>query len=1045
MMQPPGALLGYRYELMEIIGAGGMGVVYRAIDRLSETKVALKRVSVPDDQLQFASRTEEKDLRLSLTQEFRTLASLRHPNIISVLDYGFDDERQPYYAMELLDEPRDLLEHGQGFPIAQKINLLVQMLQALAYLHRRGIVHRDLKPDNALVSRGEVKLLDFGLAVALEYQREQDPGETLSGTLAYMAPEVISGESATFSADLYAVGVIAYQLVAGRYPFAIANVQQLLNDILFTTPDVYSLEIDPRLAFVLARLLTKTPDMRFGSAQEAILALCEATDQPPPPETAAIRESFLQAAHFVGREAELRRLQTALSAARDGQGSAWLISGESGVGKSRLMEELRVYALVEGMIVLRGQGIASGSQPYQYWREPVRRLALSTDLSDTDAAALREIVPDIAALLGRELPDLPELDRRTAQQRLIGAVVSLFQRQTRPVALLVDDLQWAVESLEILRVLVSGVQRFPLLIVGSFRDDEAPGLPQDLSEMRLIKLDRLPPREIAQLSASMLGDVGREAHLVNMLERETEGNVFFLIEVVRVLAEEAGRLADIGLKTLPARVFAGGIQQIVQRRLGQVPDWAQPLLKLAAIAGRQIDLRVLNALLSDAVSRRAYDLDEWLIVCADAAVLEALEGQWRFVHDKLREAMLSEMPPPEQRALHRVVALAVEAAYPNDTSQYNRLAQHWSAAGDADNERYYAGLAGAQFLRVGAFREAAHFLAQALLLTPRSDPRAQAQLQLRLGEAHQGTSDYAEARRLFEEALQRARTLDDSALIAAAQQRLGTLTVIQGDFEVAKRVYADCLSAAAAAGDTVTRAHTLALLGEIATNQGQFEQADACLREALELAEQSDDANTLMTVLRGKSKFHFQRKEFVSATQYSARSMTLAERSGDRYTLARNINSIGVIAAVQGDYPEARTRYTAALALFRETGDRWGSAFVQNNLGFVHLFLGDLDAAAAEFRGALTEALAIGAIPVILEVFVGLARIGLAHGERETPLELLGLALGHPATFEDVRVLSQPALDLLEAELTADGLKARLARGQGQDAVAVARRVLRGE
>jgi tetratricopeptide (TPR) repeat protein len=1042
MNQPSGGLLGYRYELLDQIGAGGMGVVYRALDRLSETTVALKRVSVPQEHLLYASRTAEKDLRLSLAQEFRTLASLRHPNIISVLDYGFDEERQPYFAMELLDNPHDLLEHGSGLPINQKTDLLVQMLQALAYLHRRGIIHRDLKPDNALVSRGEVKLLDFGLAVALEYQREQDAGDTLSGTLAYMAPEVIGGETATFSADLYAVGVIAYQLFAGRYPFVVTGVQQLLNDILFTTPDVDNLEIDPRLAFVLARLLTKTPDMRFASAQETILALCEATDQPPPLETAAIRESFLQAAQFVGREDELHQLRAALSKSQDGQGSAWLIGGESGVGKSRLMEELRVYALVDGMTVLRGQGIASGSQPYQYWREPVRRLALSTDLSDTDAAALCEVVPDIAALLGRDLPDLPELDQRTAQQRLIGAVVSLFQRQTRPVALLIDDLQWAVESLEILRALVSTVERLPLLIVGSFRDDEAPSLPHDLSEMRLIKLDRLQPPEIAKLSASMLGDVGRESHVVSLLERETEGNVFFLIEVVRALADEAGRLEDIGLKTLPARIFAGGIQQIVQRRLGQVPTWAQALLKLAAIAGRQIDLRVLASLIADVDVSSPYDLDSWLLACADAAVLETLEGQWRFVHDKLREAMLNEMQPQERQALHRSVAQAVEATYPDDPSQYNRLAQHWSAAGEADRELHYAVLAGTQFLHVGAFREAVQFLAQALLLTPASEPRAQAQLQLRLGEAHQGISDYAEARRLFEEALERARLLGDDALTAAAQQRLGRLAVILGDFESAKSSFADCLTAADAAGDSLTRAHTLALLGEIATNQGQFEQAGTWLEEAFLLAEQNDDAYVQMMVLRAQSKFHFQHKDYASASEYAARSMTLAERSGDRYSLARIHNSIGVIAAVTGDYPTARDRYTAALALFRETGDRWGTAFVQNNLGFVELFLNDLDAAASDFHGALTDSLAIGAIPVILEVFVGLARIGLARGERQTPLELLGLALGHPATFEDVRVLSQPALDQLEAELTPDALKAGLARGQAQDALTVARSLL---
>ena len=109
--------------------------------------------------------------RLALTKEFRLLSSLRHPHIIKVLDYGFDDNLTPYYTMELLENPQTILEAGEGLNFGGKWRLIMQLLQALQYLHRRGVLHRDLKPDNVLVVEGQVKVLDFGLAGAREYRR----------------------------------------------------------------------------------------------------------------------------------------------------------------------------------------------------------------------------------------------------------------------------------------------------------------------------------------------------------------------------------------------------------------------------------------------------------------------------------------------------------------------------------------------------------------------------------------------------------------------------------------------------------------------------------------------------------------------------------------------------------------------------------------------------------------------------------------------------------------------------------------------------------
>ncbi len=246
---PSLTLISNRYRIVRQIGAGGMGTVFEAEDRLSGERIALKQVvaatlrPTPD-----ALPEITDEIALKLAQEFQTLASLRHPNVISVLDYGFDTtetgERLVYYTMELLDGAESILAASEALTLRPKIDRLISLLQALTYLHRRGVLHRDLKPENVLVvGATQVKVLDFGLSVL----RGQHNDNLFSGTLAYTAPEIFRGGSPTESSDLYAVGVIAYQLLTGLYPFDKSNMNTLLNSILNSYPDLTPLYTSARV------------------------------------------------------------------------------------------------------------------------------------------------------------------------------------------------------------------------------------------------------------------------------------------------------------------------------------------------------------------------------------------------------------------------------------------------------------------------------------------------------------------------------------------------------------------------------------------------------------------------------------------------------------------------------------------------------------------------------------------------------------------------------------------------------------------------------
>lgn len=792
----PPPTVGGRYQLTRQIGKGGMGTVYEALDRLSSQTVALKQMLVAPGALHYNSHDPALDPFLALAQEFRIMASLRHPNINSVLDYGFDDARQPFFTMELLHEAQTIFQAAWRSDNA-RIDILIELLQALEYLHRRGIIHRDLKPANILVVNNQVKVLDFGLSI----NRGQDDPDHIAGTLGFIAPEVLLGDASVPASDLYAVGVIGYELFTGAALFGTYESRILVEGTLNLVPDVSAIP-NARIQPVIARLLSKDPEDRYqGNAAAVISALCDAGGYPRPQETVAIRDSFLQSARFVGRDAELRRLLAALNEVQLGSGSVWLVGGESGSGKTRLLDEMRIQTLTQGVLVVRGRNISEGAGLYQMWRAVLRWLCLITPLSAAEASILKPVVVDIDVLLGHDVPNAPVVNPDFAQERLQMTIVELFKRQKRPLLLILEDLHWAgPESLDLLRRISSEVAALPLLIVASYRNDERRDLSGLLPTAQTISLDRLKAPDIAELSVAMLGEAGRQPRLLELLQHETEGNVFFLVEVMRALADQAGELDRVGAMSLPEQVSAQGIQQIIRRRLDRVPAAERPLLQVAAVAGRQIDPKLMQKL-----APPQFDLNRWLVVCLNMAVLETQDGAWQFSHDKLRDGVLAELSISEKQRLHRAIAEALEDVYLHSPDHIVAVAYHWAMAGDASKEEQYAALIGRQALANGAYAQAVEALKRALLLTQaghsekddserRKDMVA---LKRQLAESYNGLGDATRARQSYEESLNEARQIGHKRGEIEALNALGNLDFSQHHSDDAYRSYQLALPLAA--------------------------------------------------------------------------------------------------------------------------------------------------------------------------------------------------------------------------------------------------------
>lgn len=1051
-----------------------MGEVYAALDRLTGTQVALKRVLHSPQELLIDSATtttDSGDARRTLANEFRVLTSLRHPHIINVLDYGFDSQGFPYYTMTLLKTPRTITEAAPALSFQARVTAFVQTLQAVAYLHRRGVLHHDLKPANILIDeQGAVKVLDFGLAT-------HEHILSSNGTLWYMPPEIIQQQPpASIQSDLYSVGIVAYELFTGVYPFNCTIPDKLIEQLLFEVPD--SQPIPLPLRPIIIRLLMKNPADRYPDAEAVLAELAEISGGAITVEDASVRESFLQAARFVGRERELNLLtrqldQIFIQPARNRndeqaapRGAAFLIGGESGVGKSRLLDELQTYALTNGALVLRGQCIAEGGEPFQMWRDVVRRLLVEQEVNDIQAATLGEIIPDIDDLLGRKIALLPTLGVRSAQSRLVDAILGLFQHQTKPTLLILEDLQWGLESIIPLRRLLSLCSKLPLLIVGSYRSEEAPILPMQLPEMKQIMLSRLTMDEISALCQAMIGINGTHETLVEYLHRQSEGNVLFLIEVIRALADDVGNLSSIGLKPLPEQVVSGGIERIIARRLQSLPSEAAPTLRLAAVAGRNIDERLLRWLIGE-------DAERWLQAGMNAAILEVVDAQWRFAHDRLRDAILSTIPKAELAEYHRLVAEGLEALYPNTDALAGTLYDHWRAANNAEKEAYYAVMVTAQRWRLGIVNEAYQMLQQALQLDPQDgtlrlelyrlagaihydlgkpqlsaeyyaaccqlaralkQPAVEGAALEGLGSAAYAASDFEIALRWYEESLNLRRRLNDLQGVASALHQISVLQRFRGRYSESRIALEESMSVRRRISDLRGLGDSLYQLSVHTRNQGEYAQAVTYAQEGIHLRRRIGDSRGLADDLNNLGICYMLMRDYQQASDAIMESFRLRENSDNQRGMASCQNALGDLYMLQGQHGAAIRAFNTSLSVWQMSNDPWNTANSHASIGCVQALAGEVLTARYHLQEALQIAERIPALFIVLKALIGWAQLALLEGDNGQAALLLGAVEQHPAMTAQLRqVYFEPILELLDMTLYA----AEYALGKDTDLASV--------
>ena len=898
-----------RYLRLAPLGAGSQRWVFRAHDSRLDCPVVIAMFHASNTRV-LARIDHEADLASRLGE---------HPGLALLRDVG--REGQYIYVVSPYAMGGDLASRldrtpGGRLAEAELIRLADDLACALVYLHGRHVVHRDIKPANVWFdAAGKAMLGDFGLALEMG-PGAKTPAPGIVGTAAYMSPEQALGRAVDARSDLYALGATLYEAAVGRPPFEGTTAPAMILHHLHSVPESPSRlrpDVSEAFASLVMSLLEKDPARRPQSAaavRASLTRVAEAAQQEgkrptPPPDPAMERV-------FVGREEELLKLHSALDEARVGRGRLIVVAGEAGIGKTRLAEELSSRARTLGARVFVGHCYdGEGAPAYWPWIQMLRDYVESRTPEELraemgpGAADIAQIVPAVAMRLpGLESPAALQPDE--ARFRLFDSVGTFLRRASRasPLVLVLEDLHWADRSsLLLLDFLSTEIASMALLVVATYRDVEVDRR-HPLADL-LGRLPRAPGYERIRLSGlteqqlqvllDRLADRPVPSSFVCSIYDETEGNPFFVREMLRHLTEEGIIYFEQDRWTSqlnpPQFGMPAGVRELVGRRLTHLSAPCRQVLAVAAVLGRDFEVKTLGRLV------REDKLDLLLEEARSARLIEERERpglRFRFSHALVRDVLYGEIDATERARLHGQAGEALEDIHAADPEPHlGALAHHFSQAASTGNPEKaiaYAERAAVRASALTGYAEAAEHYERALHLLSIAAPadfRRRGALLLGLGSAVMKAGESDRAREIFQEAAELSRKIGSKDQLVDAALGYGGCDVggLTAQVGTVDRAHVDLLEEALGAlgdGQPARRAIVLSQLAMALYYTGARERGESLSLEAVVTARNLGDPATLAHALHARHYATWGPLNFEERLAETAEIVTLAERAGNR-------------------------------------------------------------------------------------------------------------------------------------------------------------------
>jgi len=1053
------------YRIESVLGQGGMGRVYLAEDLVLRRRVALKCLA--------PELSRDPEARQRLLNEGRVGATLAHPNAAVLFEIGSEGE-DLFLAMEYVPGVtlRDLTAKGT-LPWMEVLEIALEVLGALREAHAKGIIHRDVKSQNIRrTPDGRIKVLDFGLAKFVGANTITRDGAVV-GTVSYMSPQQVVGENVDARSDLYSLGVVMYELLTGRLPFLgdqeIAVAHAILHEDPITVRELAP-ETPAELEHIVFKAMMKSSPSRYQTADEMAddlmrfrdhdrrrrAGIQEEVDLIANQDVYSVRrERFL--APLVGRDRPLERITALLREARSGEGMAVCLAGEAGVGKTRLLEEFQKACRRDGARVIVSACVFGGSAGSYYpFAEAFRHYFGLRAV--TTASGLQTFLFDRAPRLAGSLPVLSRFLRftfaangPTSEEELWEVLDQLvaFIADERPLVLVVEDLQWADEaSLRLFTFLASRVPRRRVLLVGTYRPEEIesspserphalPGLLRTMSRedrFERLELPRLHREDVKAILDRLYPAHTWSEDFAGLLFRETEGNPFFMVEILKLLASEKvleEREGQWSLKTavdkisVPEKVF-----DVVMRRLGRLSPREREILELGAVEG---DIFHSGTILRGLRIERMALLKTLQFLEQIHHLIHAAGPHYHFDHSKIREILYESIPPELRIEYHTVVGQFLRESFGEAEEYAGIIAHNLLAAGLREEAIPFLVRASAGASRLFAHGDAIHYLDQAErvlhALYPQAPPaermrelgrireirgneeyasghylealgsfetalqldraageperaseliRGIGRMQYLLGRTAESRQSYEKAIASYEETEARAREDRDDEALAPVCRELGKLHFFRGDLDRARRYIDEVIRLADAEKAPRLRSAALNNLAGIHYQRGQLEEALACHRAAISIRKHLDDPELLAQTYKNLGITHYRLGELSEAERHLEEGLGLYRKTGNRRGEAVTLRHLGNVHYERGDHTAAQRHWEASLSLCRELGNHEDLCRCLNNLGVLLFERGHYASAHRHYQDAIEASAAIGSKEHLLSPQINLAELYLS-------------------------------------------------------------------
>jgi predicted ATPase/serine/threonine protein kinase len=881
------------YEIISLLGTGGMGEVYRARDPRLGRDIAIK--FLPDNLVVGRERLDRFE------QEARSASALNHPNIVTIYELGHVESTH-YIAMELIEGRtlRELLACG-SMPVLKIIQIAAQIADGLAKAHEVGIIHRDLKPENLMVSsEGLVKILDFGLAKLAGVGGElfgagtidlQTSAGAVLGTVEYMSPEQASGGLIDLRSDQFSFGLVLYEMVTGKRAYQRTTKLETLVAILRETPEpIGSLpqDLPIPLCWVIERCLAREPEKRYISTRDLARDLASMRDHLSGPQLKPLktRPSNLppQRTGLVGRDLEVAAAKELL---RRPNMRLVTITGPAGIGKTRLALQLAGEITQDFLGGVYFVPLAAVGDPRLIASVIVQTLGIPENGGQAPLETLKEF--------WRSSLPTPMLIVLDNFEHLVSAAPMLAEL----LAIGGSGLKFLVTSRAPLHVY--GEQEFPVAPLSLPDPRSLPSL-EALSQYSAIALfvQRAsavkPDFELAEQNAAAIAEIcARLDGLPLAIELAAARIKLLSPSAMRTRLASRLQLLTGGARDLPTR----------QQTLRGAIDWSYDLLNPAEQRlFRRLSVFVGGGTLEavEAVCNTkndlGFDLLDGMASIVDKSLVQQVDqpsGDLRFVMlETIREYALDKLTASGEGDLTK----RAHAAY------YLVLAEE----GASDE----AGTENSEWLNC-LETEHNNLLSALDWLT------------------HTGNADWAVR---FGTAL--FRFWETREYLTEGRDRLGKILKLEGAIE-----------------PTEARGRALFSAGVLAGEQGDYASADTLIDESLQIARKSGDERGVAICLNALAVHARDRGDIAAARRLFEECLALWRGFGDPLTVARSLSNLASIVRLQGDYARARSFYAECLSIFRESKDRTGIAWSLNYQGDVARDQGDVESARSLYEEGL--------------------------------------------------------------------------------------------